>query len=59
MIRNGQSAGPMHGLPVSIKENIPVRGCDSTVGVVKLLNNPNVRALLRIAEVVVVVIVEE
>ncbi|RJE23255.1 Amidase [Aspergillus sclerotialis] len=38
--RTGELVGPLHGLPVSIKDRFDVEGVDSTVGWVGLINNP-------------------
>jgi len=32
--------GPLHGLPISIKENYNVKGSDGTAGFVKRMNKP-------------------
>lgn len=36
----GTPAGPLHGLPISLKDNIDVTGYDSTVGFVSYANHP-------------------
>lgn len=38
--QNGRPAGPLAGLPVSIKDNFNIRGYDSTVGFVCWANDP-------------------
>jgi len=38
--RTGQTVGPLHGLPVSLKDNFNVKGKDSTVGFTSLVNDP-------------------
>ncbi|KAF2434522.1 amidase [Tothia fuscella] len=38
--QNGKPKGPLHGLPVSIKDNFNVVGVDSTVGFVSWVNSP-------------------
>ena len=32
--------GPLHGLPISVKENFAVKGYDATMGYGKLLGQP-------------------
>jgi amidase len=36
----GQLHGPLHGLPVSLKDQFDVRGVDSTLGFVSLCGKP-------------------
>ncbi|KAJ5767664.1 hypothetical protein N7533_000247 [Penicillium manginii] len=36
----GRTKGPFHGLPISIKDNFNLIGCDSTVGFASLVNDP-------------------
>jgi amidase len=36
----GKPKGPLHGLPISIKDNFNVTGVDSTVGFVSWVNDP-------------------
>ncbi|KAF8306772.1 amidase [Clavulina sp. PMI_390] len=36
----GKLAGPLHGLPVSIKDNFKMKGLDSTVGFISWVNEP-------------------
>ncbi|KAF2093996.1 amidase [Rhizodiscina lignyota] len=36
----GKPIGPLHGLPVSLKDNFNVKGLDSTVGFASLVNDP-------------------
>ncbi|KAF1943522.1 amidase [Clathrospora elynae] len=38
--RTGQTVGPLHGLPISLKDNFNIRGKDSTVGFTSLVNDP-------------------
>lgn len=38
--RTGQVVGPLHGLPISLKDNFNVKGKDSTVGFTSLVNKP-------------------
>lgn len=38
--RTGKVVGPLHGLPISIKDNFNVVGKDSTVGFVAWCNKP-------------------
>ncbi|WVW86757.1 hypothetical protein I302_108811 [Kwoniella bestiolae CBS 10118] len=38
--RTGTSLGPLHGLPVSLKDNFYVEGVDTTVGFVAWANDP-------------------
>ncbi|KAJ5107681.1 Amidase [Penicillium angulare] len=35
----GKSAGPLHGLPISIKDNFHYKGTDATIGMVSFLND--------------------
>lgn len=37
---NGKSRGPLHGLPITIKDNIDVRGMDSTLGLSDRVGKP-------------------
>ncbi|KAL4970514.1 putative general amidase [Aspergillus stella-maris] len=39
--RTGTPIGPLHGLPVSIKDSFNIRGVDSSVGVASLALNPS------------------
>ena len=32
--------GPLHGLPISVKECYFVKGCDATAGLVRYTNSP-------------------
>lgn len=36
---SGQLVGPLHGLPVSLKDSFQVRGTDATVGFIAYLDN--------------------
>jgi amidase len=38
--RTGKPAGALHGLPVSLKDNINIPGFDSTVGFISFANKP-------------------
>ncbi|KAF2017663.1 acetamidase [Aaosphaeria arxii CBS 175.79] len=38
--KTGQVTGPLHGLPISLKDNFNVAGHDSTVGFTSLVNKP-------------------
>lgn len=38
--RTGKPVGPLHGLPISLKDNFNVKGKDSTVGFTSLVNKP-------------------
>jgi len=38
--RTGIPAGPLHGLPVSLKDNYVVKEPDSTIGLVALADKP-------------------
>lgn len=37
---NGEPLGPLHGLPISMKDSFKVQGYDSSIGFVSLLNQP-------------------
>lgn len=56
----GKSAGPLHGLPVSLKDNFNFRGEESTIGMVSFLdekasaNSPLVDILLDLGAVIYV-----
>ncbi|KAL5119791.1 hypothetical protein ACEQ8H_002397 [Pleosporales sp. CAS-2024a] len=38
--RTGELKGPLHGLPISLKDNFNIKGKDSTVGFTSLVNDP-------------------
>lgn len=38
--RTGQLAGPLHGLPISLKDNFNLKGLDSTVGFSSHIGDP-------------------
>ncbi|KAI8721544.1 Amidase [Fusarium sp. LHS14.1] len=38
--KTGKVVGPLHGLPVSIKDNLSVKGVDTTIGWVGLMGKP-------------------
>ncbi|CAN9340593.1 unnamed protein product [Alternaria alternata] len=38
--RTGKTVGPLHGLPISLKDNFNIKGKDSTVGFTSLVNQP-------------------
>ncbi|KAH6643147.1 amidase signature domain-containing protein [Boeremia exigua] len=38
--RTGQLVGPLHGLPISLKDNFNIKGKDSTVGFTSLVDKP-------------------
>jgi amidase len=38
--QTGKTVGPLHGLPISLKDNFNVKGKDSTVGFTSLVNQP-------------------
>ncbi|KAF1981831.1 acetamidase [Aulographum hederae CBS 113979] len=38
--KHGKTMGPLHGLPVSLKDNFNIIGLDSTVGFVSWVNDP-------------------
>ncbi|KAJ5472218.1 Amidasefungi [Penicillium desertorum] len=40
LIRTGEVVGPLHGIPVSVKDRFDVEGYDTTVGWVGLTNKP-------------------
>lgn len=56
----GKSAGPLHGLPVSIKDNFHFKGREATIGLVSFLdevsatNSPLVDILLNLGAVIYV-----
>ncbi|GES59592.1 general amidase-B [Aspergillus terreus] len=56
----GRSAGPLHGLPVSIKDNFHYKGTEATIGMVSFLddvsteNSPLVDILLKLGAVIYV-----
>ena len=56
----GKLAGPLHGLPISIKDNFNFKGVDSTVGMITFLddkaqeNSPLVDILLGLGAVLYV-----
>ncbi|KAJ5280027.1 Amidase [Penicillium angulare] len=56
----GKSAGPLHGLPISIKDNFHYKGTDATIGMVSFLddisakNSPLVDILLGLGAVLYV-----
>jgi amidase len=39
--RTGELKGPLHGLPISLKDNFNIKGRDSTVGFTSLVNDPS------------------
>jgi len=38
--RTGKLVGPLHGLPISLKDNLEIKGKDSTVGFTSWVNKP-------------------
>ncbi|KAL6708841.1 hypothetical protein ACN47E_002248 [Coniothyrium glycines] len=38
--RTGRTKGPLHGLPISLKDNFNIKGKDSTVGFTSLVDTP-------------------
>lgn len=56
----GQLAGPLHGLPISIKDNFHYKGTESTIGMVAFLDevsekhSPLVDILLKLGAVLYV-----
>jgi len=38
--RTGKVVGPLHGLPISLKDNFNIKGKDSTVGFTSLVDDP-------------------
>jgi amidase len=38
--RTGKVVGPLHGLPISLKDNFEIKGKDSTVGFTSWVNKP-------------------
>ena len=40
LARTGQPVGPLHGLPISLKDNFNLRGLDATVGFVSHVDDP-------------------
>lgn len=37
---NGKPSGPLHGLPISLKDSFNVKGVQSTIGYVEFLKRP-------------------
>lgn len=37
---SGKTVGPLHGLPISLKDSFKLKGVDSSIGFVSLLNKP-------------------
>lgn len=56
----GKTAGPLHGLPVSIKDNFHYKGREATIGMVSFLgetssaSSPLVEILLKLGAVIYV-----
>lgn len=56
----GKLAGPLHGLPISLKDNFNYKGVDSTIGMISFLddkasaNSPLVDILLDLGAVIYV-----
>jgi amidase len=56
----GKSAGPLHGLPISLKDNFNYKGEESTIGMISFLdqkastNSPLVDILLDLGAVIYV-----
>lgn len=40
MARTGKTLGPLHGLPVSLKDNFNLKGLDATVGFISHVDSP-------------------
>jgi amidase len=40
LAREGRPVGPLHGLPISLKDNFKIKGLDATVGFVAWCNEP-------------------
>jgi Asp-tRNA(Asn)/Glu-tRNA(Gln) amidotransferase A subunit family amidase len=40
MRKNGTLAGPLHGLPVSVKDTFKIKGSDATMGCASLIGKP-------------------
>ena len=40
LAKNGKPVGPLHGLPISLKDNINIKGLDSTVGFASHVGDP-------------------
>jgi amidase len=38
--RTGKLVGPLHGLPISLKDNFEIKGKDSTLGFTSMVNKP-------------------
>lgn len=38
--RTGRPYGPLHGLPISVKDSFDIRGLDSSIGIAALANKP-------------------
>lgn len=41
--KNGKTIGPLHGLPISLKDQFNLEGIDSAIGFVSLLNKPKTK----------------
>lgn len=40
LARTGRTVGPLHGLPVSLKDNFNLKGLDATVGFISHVDDP-------------------
>lgn len=40
LLRTGEPLGPLHGLPVSLKDNFEVHGLDTSIGFVAWVEDP-------------------
>jgi len=40
LARTGRPIGPLHGVPVSLKDTFKIRGCDSSIGIASLAFKP-------------------
>ncbi|CAK7891813.1 hypothetical protein CAAN1_19S00210 [[Candida] anglica] len=41
--KNGKTVGPLHGVPISLKDQVNLEGIDSAIGYVSLVNKPKTK----------------